>query len=178
MLHGAFTNINLVNDMAPHLKGGYTFNHELQKTQHVLEAAQFYQSHYIDSVIVAGKNYGIGSSRDDAARSTRLLGVKVVVAQSFERIHRSNLAAFSVFPLLFGAGQDKESIELNGSEKFSFDFSLGFPLEGEDVLVKVERENGQIFEIQLKSALRREELSAFNAGGILPMLSQQILESV
>jgi aconitate hydratase len=178
MLHGAFTNINLVNDMAPHLKGGYTFNHELQVTQHVLEAAQFYQSHYIDSVIVAGKNYGIGSSRDDAARSTRLLGVKVVVAQSFERIHRSNLAAFSVFPLLFRAGQDKESFELNGSEKFSFDFSLGFPLEGEDVLVKVERENGQIFEIQLKSALRREELSAFKAGGILPMLSQQILESV
>jgi aconitate hydratase len=178
MLKGAFTNLNLVNDLAPNLKGGYTFNHELQKTQNVLEAAQFYQARGIESVIVAGKNYGIGSSRDDAARSTRLLGVKVVIAESFERIHRSNLAAFSVLPLLFLARQGRESFNLNGSEKFSFDFSLGFPLEGEETVAKVERANGHKFEINLKSALRREELAAFSAGGILPMLSQQILESV
>ncbi len=178
MLHGAFTNLNLVNDLAPDLMGGYTWNHELKETQHVLQAAQFYQSRAIDTVIVAGKNYGIGSSRDDAARSTRLLGVKVVMAQSFERIHRSNLAAFSVLPLLFLEGEGRRSFELNGSEKFSFDFALGFPLEGEETLVKVERENGHHFEIRLKSALRREELAAFSAGGILPMLSKQILESV
>jgi aconitase A len=88
------------------------------------------------------------------------------------------LAAFSVLPLLFLEGEGRGSFELNGLEKFSFDFALGFPLEGEETLVKVERENGHHFEIRLKSALRREELAAFSAGGILPMLSQQILESV
>ena len=175
MLKGAFTNQNLHNELAPGKRGGYTFNHMSQSIAHVLETAQDYQSNGIESVIIAGKNYGIGSSRDDAARSTRLLGVKVVIAQSFERIHRSNLAAFSVLPLLFLTGESKESYALIGSEKFSFDLSGGFPLAGEVINARVERMSGEIFELPLKSALRQEELAAFCAGGILPMLSQELL---
>ncbi len=177
MLNGAFSNMNLVNELVPDLRGGYTFNHLTQSVQYVLQAAQHYQSEGIDSIIVAGKNYGIGSSRDDAARSTRLLGIKVVIAQSFERIHRSNLAAFSVLPLLFLDGQSKETFSLDGSEKFSFDFQSGFPLADASVTVQVERTSGEKLEIPLKSALRAEEHQAFCVGGILPLLSEQILEN-
>jgi aconitate hydratase len=176
MLKGAFTNPNLINDLAFERRGGFTLNHMIKEIQPILDVALYYQENAIDAIIVAGKNYGIGSSRDDAARSTRLLGVKVVIAESFERIHRSNLAAFSVLPLLFLPGQSRETFCLNGYELFSFDFELGFPLENQEVIAKVERQNGEQFVIKLRSALRKEELSAFSFGGILPMLAQNILE--
>jgi aconitate hydratase len=178
MLNGAFTNLNLVNQLAPELRGGFTLNHLTQEIQPVLRTAEHYQSMGVDGVIVAGKSYGVGSSRDDAARSTRLLGVRVVIAESFERIHRSNLCAFSVLPLLFLMGESRDTYQLNGTETLSFDFRIGFPLQGQRVEALVQRTSGQKFIMPLLSALREEELTYFLAGGVLPKLSQNILESV
>ena len=178
MLNGAFTNLNLVNQLAPELRGGFTLNHLTQEIQPVLRTAEHYQSMGVDGVIVAGKSYGVGSSRDDAARSTRLLGVRVVIAESFERIHRSNLCAFSVLPLLFLTGESRDTYQLNGTETLSFDFRIGFPLQGQRVEALVQRTSGQKFIMPLLSALREEELTYFLAGGVLPKLSQNILESV
>ena len=178
MLNGAFTNLNLVNQLAPELRGGFTLNHLTQEIQPVLRTAEHYQSMGVDGVIVAGKSYGVGSSRDDAARSTRLLGVRVVIAESFERIHRSNLCAFSVLPLLFLMGESRDTYQLNGSETLSFDFRSGFPLQGQRVEALVQRTDGKKFIMPLLSALRDEELTYFLAGGVLPKLSQNILESV
>jgi aconitate hydratase len=176
MLNGAFTNKNLINHLVPEQRGGVTINHLNQKIEPVLQVARQYQAAGIESIILAGKNYGVGSSRDDAARSTRLLGVRIVIAQSFERIHRSNLCAFSVLPLLFLEGESVETYRLDGTETFSFDFTKGFPLQGMQVHAKVKRAGQEEFSIALKSALRSEELAYFLAGGVLPMLSKNIIE--
>jgi aconitate hydratase len=176
MLNGAFTNKNLINQLAPEHRGGMTLNHLNQKIEPILHTALDYQAKEIDSIILAGKNYGVGSSRDDAARSTRLLGVRIVIAQSFERIHRSNLCAFSVLPLLFLEGQSSETYQLDGSETFSFDFTKGFPLQGSQLHAKVKRKSNEEFLIPLQSALRSEEMAYFLAGGVLPKLSKNIIE--
>ncbi len=177
MLNGAFTNKNLINRLVPEQRGGVTLNHLTQRVEPILHVANHYQSLGVESVILAGKNYGVGSSRDDAARSTRLLGVRVVIAQSFERIHRSNLCAFSVLPLLFLEGEGIETYHLDGTETFSFDFGEGFPLQGQSVQALVKTTDKKEFTIPLKSALRSEELSYFLAGGVLPKLSKNIVES-
>jgi aconitate hydratase len=100
-----------------------------------------------------------------------------VIAQSFERIHRSNLCAFSVLPLLFLEGEGIETYHLDGTETFSFDFGEGFPLQGQSVQALVKTTDKKEFTIPLKSALRSEELSYFLAGGVLPKLSKNIVES-
>lgn len=176
MLHGAFTNKNLINLLVPEQRGGVTINHLSEKMEPILRVAEDYQSKGMDSIIIAGKNYGVGSSRDDAARSTRLLGVRIVIAQSFERIHRSNLCAFSVLPLLFLDGEGAQTYQLDGTETFSFDFTQGFPLQGMQIHAKVKSKSQGEFTLALKSALRGEELPYFLAGGVLPMLSQNIIK--
>lgn len=177
MLRGAFTNPNLLNELAPGKKGGFTKAFPSGEITEILKASVDYQKHGIPLIIIAGKNYGTGSSRDDAARSTRLLGVATVIAESYERIHRSNLAAFGVIPLLFKPGESRQSLNLDGSETITISMGDSPPLTGELVKASIERVNGEKFDCNFISALRLEELSYFQCGGILPFLAYKLTSS-
>lgn len=122
MIRGTFANIRLRNQIAPGTEGGYTrdFTQADAPVAFIYDAAQNYQAAGTPLVVLAGKEYGSGSSRDWAAKGTALLGVKAVIAESYERIHRSNLIGMGVLPLQFPAGQSADSLGLTGEETFSF----------------------------------------------------------
>ena len=174
MLRGAFTNPNLLNELIPEKKGGFTRTFPGGEVAEILKASVEYQKQGIPLLIFAGKNYGTGSSRDDAARSTRLLGVAAVIAESYERIHRSNLAAFGVMPLLFQAGESRKSLNLDGSEMITISLGDTPPLVGQIVSGSIERVNGDKHNCNFVSALRPEELPYFQFGGILPFLADKL----
>jgi aconitate hydratase len=119
MIRGTFANIRLRNQLVPGTEGGVTKNHLTGETTTIYEASQAYQEAGIPLVVLAGKEYGSGSSRDWAAKGTALLGVKAVIAQSYERIHRSNLIGMGVLPLQFPDGESAESLGLTGDEEFT-----------------------------------------------------------
>src|SRR5690606_20833780 len=120
MIRGTFANIRLRNQLAPGTEGGYTrdFTQEGGPVTTIYEAAVNYQNAGVPLVVLAGKEYGSGSSRDWAAKGTALLGVRAVIAQSFERIHRSNLIGMGVLPLQFPEGESAASLGLTGEETF------------------------------------------------------------
>ena len=118
MIRGTFANIRLRNQLLDGVEGGFTKNLLTGEQTTIYEASQAYQEAGIPLVVLAGKEYGSGSSRDWAAKGTALLGVKAVVAESYERIHRSNLIGMGVVPLQFPAGQSAESLGLTGEETF------------------------------------------------------------
>ncbi|WP_222196057.1 aconitate hydratase [Modestobacter italicus] len=119
MIRGTFANIRLRNQLVPGTEGGVTKNHLTGETTSIYDASQAYQAQGIPLVVLAGKEYGSGSSRDWAAKGTALLGVKAVIAESYERIHRSNLIGMGVLPLQFPEGQNRESLGLTGDEEFT-----------------------------------------------------------
>jgi len=119
MVRGTFANIRLKNQLAPGTEGGFTTNFQTGEVTTIYEASMYYQNLGIGLVVLAGKEYGTGSSRDWAAKGTRLLGVKAVIAESFERIHRSNLIGMGILPLQYEAGQTAASLGLKGTEEFS-----------------------------------------------------------
>ncbi len=121
MIRGTFANIRLRNQIAPGTEGGYTrdFTQDGGPVSFIYDASQNYQAAGIPLVVLAGKEYGSGSSRDWAAKGTALLGVKAVIAESYERIHRSNLIGMGVLPLQFPEGHTAESLGLTGEETFS-----------------------------------------------------------
>ncbi|HEY8534746.1 MAG TPA: aconitate hydratase, partial [Micromonospora sp.] len=119
MIRGTFANIRLRNQLVPGVEGGYTINFLTGEQTTIYEAAMAYQAAGVPLVVLAGAEYGSGSSRDWAAKGTALLGVKAVIAESFERIHRSNLIGMGVLPLQFPKGQNAESLGLTGRETFS-----------------------------------------------------------
>lgn len=122
MIRGTFANIRLRNQIAPGTEGGFTrdFTQADAPVSFIYDASQNYQAAYTPLVILAGKEYGSGSSRDWAAKGTALLGVKAVIAESYERIHRSNLIGMGVLPLQFPEGATAEALGLTGEETFSF----------------------------------------------------------
>ena len=174
MLKGAFTNPNLRNELSPEKNGGYTKTFPDGEVKEILDAANDYREKETPLLIIAGKNYGTGSSRDDAARSTKLLGVSAVIAESYERIHRSNLAAMGVMPLLFEAGQSRHTLKLDGSELITIYLGEATPLAGQLVKCTIERANGVKLEHHFVSALRADELAYFEYGGILPFLANKL----
>lgn len=119
MMRGTFANIRLRNEMVPDITGGYTKYMPDGKQMSIYDAAMKYQLEQTPLVVVAGKEYGTGSSRDWAAKGTRLLGVKAVITESFERIHRSNLVGMGVLPLIFPEGVTRQTLRLDGSETFT-----------------------------------------------------------
>src|ERR671926_356723 len=119
MIRGTFANIRLRNLLVPGTEGGVTKNHLTGETTTIYDASQAYQEAGVPLVVLAGKEYGSGSSRDWAAKGTALLGVKAVIAESYERIHRSNLIGMGVLPLQFPEGASAESLGLTGEETFS-----------------------------------------------------------
>ncbi len=119
MIRGTFANIRLRNQLVPGVEGGFTVNHLTGEQSSIYDAASAYAESGVPLVILAGKEYGSGSSRDWAAKGTMLLGVKAVIAESYERIHRSNLIGMGVLPLQFPEGASAQSLGLTGEETFS-----------------------------------------------------------
>ena len=118
MMRGTFANIRIKNEMVPGVEGGMTKHMPDGEVMPIYDAAMQYQKEGVPLVIIAGKEYGTGSSRDWAAKGTKLLGVKAVIVESFERIHRSNLVGMGVMPLQFKDGMNRQSLKLDGSERF------------------------------------------------------------
>ncbi|KRW92607.1 aconitate hydratase [Alicyclobacillus tengchongensis] len=168
MMRGTFANIRIRNRVAPGTEGGYTTYFPTNEVMPIYDAAMQYQQNGQPLVVIAGKEYGTGSSRDWAAKGTYLLGVRAVIAESFERIHRSNLVGMGVLPLEFQAGESAESLGLTGRETFSI---LGLTNELEPrstVDVKVEREDGSTFTFKANVRLDSDiEVEYYRNGGIL-----------
>ena len=118
MMRGTFANVRLRNLLAPGTEGGVTVHLPEKKQMSIYDAAMQYQKEGVPLIVIAGKEYGTGSSRDWAAKGPRLLGIKAAVAESFERIHRSNLIGMGILPLQFKAGENLKSLGLSGFEKF------------------------------------------------------------
>ena len=142
MMRGTFANIRIKNEMVPGVEGGVTKHLPDGEIMAIFDAAMKYQAEGVPLVIVAGKEYGTGSSRDWAAKGTRLLGVKAVIAESFERIHRSNLVGMGLLPLQFKNGASRQSLKLVGTEFFDITGVEGGIKPRMDVAVKITRADG------------------------------------
>ncbi len=180
MMRGTFANIRLRNRMVPGVEGGYTVYLPSGETTTIYDAAMRYQNDGTPLVILAGKEYGSGSSRDWAAKGTRLLGVRGVIAESFERIHRSNLVGMGVLPLEFVGGANVESLGLVGNEEISISgltalFASGFPPE-RIATVRASRPDGSELEFSARVRIDTpQELQYFLHGGILQYVLRQLL---
>ena len=167
MARGTFANIRLKNKLTPEVEGGWTRLLPDGKQLSIFEAAQTYQQRQVPLVVIAGKEYGTGSSRDWAAKGPLLLGVRAVIAESFERIHRANLVGMGILPLVFTPGENAEILGLNGEETYDItgleDISPGGACH-----ITVHREDGS--QVTFKTVLRIDtpaELDSFKLGGIL-----------
>ena len=177
MIRGTFANIRLRNRLLDGVEGGYTRNLLTGEQESIFDASQAYQAAGIPLVVLGGKEYGSGSSRDWAAKGTALLGVKAVIAESFERIHRSNLIGMGVVPLQFPAGQSAESLGLDGTEIFSITglTALNEGTTPRTVAVRAEKADGSV--ISFDAVVRIDtpgEADYFRHGGIL----QYVLRSL
>jgi aconitate hydratase len=176
MMRGTFANIRLRNQMAPGTEGGWTLYQPGGELMTIYDASVKYQAEGVPLLVIAGKEYGSGSSRDWAAKGTLLLGVKAVIVESFERIHRSNLVNMGVLPLEFKAGQTAASLKLTGTESFSLlGVADGLTPRG-DVRVIATAADGTANTFTVTARIDTpEELVAFRHGGILPYVVRQLV---
>jgi aconitate hydratase len=178
MMRGTFANIRLRNQLAPGTEGGWTTLLPADEVMTIFDASMKYQASGVPLIILAGKEYGSGSSRDWAAKGTLLLGVKAVIAESFERIHRSNLVNMGILPLRFRDGENASSLKLTGRETYEI-LGAGDELRpAGTVTVRARADDGTVRDF---SAVVRidtpEELVAFRHGGILPYVLRQLLNA-
>ncbi|MHB1085345.1 MAG: aconitate hydratase AcnA [Thiobacillus sp.] len=174
MMRGTFANVRIKNLMIPGSEGGITLKGPEQKP--IYDAAMQYQTEGTPLMIFAGEEYGTGSSRDWAAKGTTLLGVKAVVAKSFERIHRSNLAGMGVLPCQFKDGVDAVSLKLDGSETFDLKGTESGITPQQDVTLVIHRANGTTERVALKLRIDTPiEIEYYNKGGILPFVLEQLV---
>ena len=176
MMRGTFANIRIRNEMVPDIEGGYTKHYPDEKAIPIYDAAMLYQQEKIPLVVIAGKEYGTGSSRDWAAKGTLLLGVKVVIAESFERIHRSNLIGMGVLPLEFKNSVTRKTLKLDGSEHINITgLENDFPPNA-DVTMTIKRQDGSTENVTLKSRIdTQDELDYYKHGGILQFVLRKML---
>jgi aconitate hydratase len=176
MTRGTFANVRIKNLMAPGTEGGVTIHHPSKEQLAIYDAALRYQSEKTPLVIFAGQEYGTGSSRDWAAKGTALLGVKAVVAQSFERIHRSNLVGMGVLPLQFPEGTNAQTLGLDGSETFDFSGLDDTLKPMSTVTLHIHRADGSRQTVALRSRIDTAiEVDYYRHGGILPFVLRQLL---
>ena len=176
MMRGAFGNIRIRNEMAPGTEGGFTKLYPEEKIMPVYDAVVEYKKRGTDLVVIAGKEYGTGSSRDWAAKGTKLLGVKVVIAESFERIHRSNLIGMGVLPLQFIDRMDRSSLKLIGSELLSvINLEKGIG-PSDKVEVEIKYSSGDIKKIKTLCRIdTKNELEYYKNGGILQYVLRNMI---
>jgi aconitate hydratase len=182
MMRGTFANVRLRNRLVPEIEGGFTLHLPDGEPLSIYDAAMKYQSEGIATVILAGKEYGTGSSRDWAAKGPRLLGVRAAIAESFERIHRSNLVGMGVMPLEFLDGQNVDSLGLTGRETFDITglaegVANGFA-SGREVPVRATSADGKVTEFKARVRLDTpQEDEYYRHGGILHYVLRQLLKT-
>jgi aconitate hydratase len=177
MMRGTFANTRIKNHMVPGIEGGVTAYLPGGEVMPIYDAAMKYQAAGVPLVVIAGKEYGSGSSRDWAAKGTMLLGVKAVIAESYERIHRSNLVNMGVLPLQFKAGETAATHGLTGREVFSLTGAGAALKPRTDVTVTARAEDGTSKSFTVVARIDTpEELVAFSHGGILPYVLRQLVK--
>ncbi|WP_194749858.1 aconitate hydratase AcnA [Staphylococcus chromogenes] len=175
MVRGTFANIRIKNQLAPGTEGGYTTYWPTKEVMSIYDAAMKYKEDGTGLVVLAGNDYGMGSSRDWAAKGTNLLGVKTVIAQSYERIHRSNLVMMGVLPLQFKQGDSANALGLDGTEHISVDITENIE-PGQEVKVTAKKEDGQIIEFNALARFdSKVEIEYYRHGGILQLVLRKKL---
>jgi aconitate hydratase len=168
MMRGTFANIRIRNAVAPGTEGGLTKHYPSGDQMPIYDAAMRYQEEGVPLVVIGGKEYGTGSSRDWAAKGTRLLGIKAVIVESFERIHRSNLVGMGVLPLQFKDGATRETLGLDGSETFDITGVEAGLKPGMDLACTITWTDGRTQDITLLCRIdTADEVEYFRNGGIL-----------
>ncbi len=176
MTRGTFANVRIKNLMVPGTEGGVTRHQPSGEVMSIFDASRLYVEKSVPLVILAGQEYGTGSSRDWAAKGTRLLGVKAVVAQSYERIHRSNLVGMGVLPLQFQEGVSAKSLGLDGSETFEVEGLSNELKPQQDLTLVIVRASGERQSIQVRCRIDTAiEIEYYRHGGILPYVLRQLL---
>ena len=175
MVRGTFANVRLRNRLAPGTEGGWTSFQPTGSLMTIYDAAMAYRTAGVPLRIIAGREYGSGSSRDWAAKGTLLLGVRVVIAENFERIHRSNLVNMGVLPLQFRPGESGQSAGLTGREQFDITGIAQGLGPGSIVSVRAVADGERPIEFQAIARIDTpEELAAFRHGGILPYVLRHL----
>jgi aconitate hydratase len=175
MMRGTFANIRLRNQLAPGTEGGWTLYLPGSEKMSIYEAAVRYREAGVPLVVLAGKEYGSGSSRDWAAKGARLLGVRAVIAESYERIHRSNLLGMGVLPLEFKHGENRETLDLTGHEVFEIE-GVSALAPKKPITVHAKSEDGKVKTFSVVArADTPEEVSYYHHGGILQYVLRQML---
>ena len=177
MTRGTFANVRIKNLMLPGVEGGETLHQPDGERMSIFDAAQRYAQEKIPLLIIAGQEYGTGSSRDWAAKGTQLLGVRAVIASSYERIHRSNLVGMGVLPLQFLEGTNAKTLKLDGTETYDL-IGLSDQLKPrQELKLRITRKNGASEEVPLKVRIDTEiEIDYYKHGGILPFILRQLME--
>ena len=178
MMRGTFANVRLKNQLAPGTEGGWTVHLPDKKQMFIYDAAMQYKNEGVPLIVIAGKEYGTGSSRDWAAKGPRLLGVKAAIAESFERIHRSNLIGMGILPLQFQAGENVQSLGLTGFESYDITgISDGLKV-GEELSIRATSDEGKVKEFKVKCRIDSPaELDYYRHGGILEYVLRQLLQT-
>ena len=176
MMRGTFGNIRIKNEMASGTEGGFTKLYPEGKVMSVFDAVLEYKKRGTDLIVVAGKEYGTGSSRDWAAKGTKLLGIKVVIAESFERIHRSNLIGMGILPLQFINDMNRSNLKLIGSEVISIiNIEKGFN-PGSELEVEIKYADATIKKIKTLCRIdTQNELEYYKNGGILQYVLRNMI---
>jgi aconitate hydratase len=179
MMRGTFANIRIRNEMLAGEEGGNTLHVPTGEKLSIYDAAMRYQQEGTPLLVIAGQEYGTGSSRDWAAKGTNLLGVKAVLAESFERIHRSNLVGMGVLPLQFKAGHNRKQLGLTGKEQIDVLGLDGAHIHpGMSLPLRITREDGQQEQIEVLCRIDTlNEVEYFKAGGILHYVLRQMIAS-
>jgi aconitate hydratase len=173
-MRGTFANIRIKNEIVPGIEGGVTKFFDQDEKMSIYDAAIKYEENNVPLVVFAGKEYGTGSSRDWAAKGTKLLGVKAVIAESFERIHRSNLIGMGVLPLQFTAKQNKKSLKLNGSEIISIKGLANISANSE-LDCEIQSDQKRIIKLLCRIDTIKE-LDYYRHGGILQYVLNSIIK--
>ena len=174
MVRGAFTNRNLVNRAAPHLPAGQTLHMPSGTVMSIFEAAQRYRQDNDPVVLIAGERYGAGSSRDWAAKAQRLLGIRAVLAMSFERIHRSNLIGMGILPLQFASGAGPDALGLRPGDRLGIDAPPETLAPHCAIQVRILRHDGGSDALELRAAVETHlECTLLRLGGIIPLMLQK-----
>jgi len=176
MLRGTFANIRIRNLMLQDLQGGFTRHQPSGSVLSIYDAAMRYRADGVPMVVIGGREYGTGSSRDWAAKGPLLLGVKAVIAESFERIHRTNLVCMGVLPLQFEDGFSARSLQLTGAETFTITGVASLDEPGQRCGLEVVRPDGSTQVLRARSRIDTEnELAYFKHGGILNFMLRGLI---
>jgi aconitate hydratase len=175
MMRGTFANIRIKNQMVPGVEGGVTVHYPSGEKLPIYDAAMRYTAEKVPLVVFAGKEYGTGSSRDWAAKGTKLLGIRAVIAQSFERIHRSNLVGMGIVPLTFEDGTSWQTLGLKGNEVVTLRGLSGALKPRQTLTAEIAFADGTVKKVPLTCRIETvDELDYFKNGGILPYVLRHL----